>query len=1627
MPIGSTVVYNSGDLILSTVSSSGVTFQENKIAAATSSIILFNSNGLIGSQSLNSTTVGTASYVSSSNIVGTVTSASYASSASYALSSSLATTAGALVAANNYTVNNLTASNINIGNNNNLSIGTSNQFHNIYLQKPLAAGSNYQRLHLGTRWYWDFTDNVWTASVQPNVDNPDWTAIDSLQYLSFKVGNVTGSVTSLTTSSYDSNERFRISIADVRVFNSGSDAEFRIVENDFVNNPKLTFYNATTPKWAIGVDAADSDKFKINKGALLNTTNVITINASSNVGIGTTNPSNPLSVVGAASFGTYASTTAPANGIIVSGNVGIGSSNPANKLDVAGNISCSVITASLFFGTASVANSLNPTNSYSITNLTASNISASSFTGSVFGTSSWSTNALTASSISTTGNAFVQGGNSFGATATIGTNDANSLVLETNNTAQLTINSGGRIGIGVGVTPAYKLNISDTHVGSLGSASIAISTTQNQNTADSGNDTGIYNVYAVSNFTSSTLLQNQAIYNSLQINGSGSFSGSYRAARHGVLLSNSSSLEANSSFGNTYFTNQISQGIPNFNIPSWYLGTYIYSDLITGNTTGSIGNTYGHHIGTPFSTGAGGINITNSYAVYIARQKTANVVTNGYGIYQQYTGDLNIFAGKTLIGSTTAPVNNLDVVGAVAIGATYAGTNTAPVSGLIVQGNVGIGTTNPANKLDVAGNISASTITASLFFGTSSVANALNPANSYQIANLTASNISASSFTGSHFGTSSWATNSLTAALATSINFTASNATTSQTASYLTPANSYTVANLTATSTISASNLYASQYIYPNNDIAFPQKTSGSYSGFSSNPAGGAASVLELIQCLSNAIGVNDPLRFRTVSSPEYFSASAWFADANPPPYGKLIDGNASNSTQVITYNDSSSLSISAKRFVVSFGAYSRPNFITVQSDYGGNFYGYSLGIEKQSASVWLPAVTTQTVANNDARLLAFQLGDLSNTDALRFTFTSTQTITSGTYLLINNIRSYSNQNYSSTIPVYTNSGSQFISTNNVGIGSVAPKNKLDVVGNISCSVITASLFSGSLSGSVFGTSSWSSNSLTASNLALQTSYTITNANSIAASLEVTGPANISGTFAVLPSSGDNTASVFTVYGDSSPRVSRFTVTREGKVGVGTTNPVNKLEIVGNISCSVITASNFFGTSSWATNALTAALATSINFTASNAITSQTASYLTPANSYTVANLTASNISASTITASNMIVNGNLTVTGSIFASLFSASNIYITSSTLVVTDNIITINALSPYQRYAGLEMYDSGSGTLSSFLWDSVNNYFFVSSSDAGASRQIILGPTGEASLTANYIPLISGSNNLTSSVIYQSGSNIGIGTTTPLSKFVVNGGTVNTSSYTTSEARIADGTLHLMKTVAGGVFESIRAMNMDTTAGTTVRVLAASTSDPFNNANGGKVFIDAIRTSTNMDLAFSLNDVAGAAAVERVRFMGSGNVGIGTTNPVNKLDVVGNISCSAITASNFTGGTFTPTNIISSGTIIYKNAVLLDYSSSALATSQSNYVVLQNLTGSYNSAFFDYFASSASNFRAGTVIAGWSGNNITYTEYATTDVGTTNQLTMSAAISASYIQLLGNAASSLNWNIKSSGRYI
>jgi hypothetical protein len=92
------------------------------------------------------------------------------------------------------------------------------------------------------------------------------------------------------------------------------------------------------------------------------------------------------------------------------------------------------------------------------------NVSASSYTGSLFGTSSWAVNALTASFVNTAStNAFVQGGNSFGTTALLGTNDNQDLQFETSGSVRMTISSSGNVGIGTS-TPLSTLTVAGGNV-----------------------------------------------------------------------------------------------------------------------------------------------------------------------------------------------------------------------------------------------------------------------------------------------------------------------------------------------------------------------------------------------------------------------------------------------------------------------------------------------------------------------------------------------------------------------------------------------------------------------------------------------------------------------------------------------------------------------------------------------------------------------------------------------------------------------------------------------------------------------------------------------------------------------------------------------------------------------------------------------------------------------------------------------------------------------------------------------------------------------------------------------------------------------------------------------------------
>jgi len=99
------------------------------------------------------------------------------------------------------------------------------------------------------------------------------------------------------------------------------------------------------------------------------------------------------------------------------------------------------------------------------------------------------------------------------------------------------------------------------------------------------------------------------------------------------------------------------------------------------------------------------------------------------------------------------------------------------------------------------------------------------------------------------------------------------------------------------------------------------------------------------------------------------------------------------------------------------------------------------------------------------------------------------------------------------------------------------------------------------------------------------------------------------------------------------------------------------------------------------------------------------------------------------------------------------------------------------------------------------------------------------------------------------------------------------------------------------------------------------------------------------------------------------------------------------------------------------LYTTAVISATSASATAS------VSALSTSSYDGAFFDYTITSASNARAGSIMSVWSGDNISFTETTTTDIGSTSGINFQVIISASQAQLVSITDSTApnTWKVK------
>ena len=125
-------------------------------------------------------------------------------------------------------------------------------------------------------------------------------------------------------------------------------------------------------------------------------------------------------------------------------------------------------------------------------------------------------------------------------------------------------------------------------------------------------------------------------------------------------------------------------------------------------------------------------------------------------------------------------------------------------------------------------------------------------------------------------------------------------------------------------------------------------------------------------------------------------------------------------------------------------------------------------------------------------------------------------------------------------------------------------------------------------------------------------------------------------------------------------------------------------------------------------------------------------------------------------------ISGSLNVAGD-FTVFGSSSVVYISSSTVIINDNIIQLNAYVPYERYAGFEVYDSGSAQRSaSLLWDGKNDNW-ITVDQNNTSSNIVLGPTSSfgndniTGFTTNTIPKAYDETGITNSKLSDDGTTL------------------------------------------------------------------------------------------------------------------------------------------------------------------------------------------------------------------------------------------------------------------------------
>jgi hypothetical protein len=262
---------------------------------------------------------------------------------------------------------------------------------------------------------------------------------------------------------------------------------------------------------------------------------------------------------------------------------------------------------------------------------------------------------------------FVNGGNSFGAAANLGTNDNYDLNIKTNNSTKMTIQAGGNVGIGA-TSPVDRLSFGVAPTASATHALVNLSNTA----LSSGNSSGTY--------IGANPSSNSADYINFQLNNTTMF-----------RVDNNGNVGANNQFystggGNNTYASSGSGTAGPFSNSSFNAINYTTGDGNNANMTFQVANTAGKTQGAYITAVA--VTGASAYTPALAFGTSDGATT--------YSEKMRIDSnGRVGIGNT-APAYKLDVAGDINI------TGNFRVNGTAIGGGSGTVTSVTSANTDIA-------------------------------------------------------------------------------------------------------------------------------------------------------------------------------------------------------------------------------------------------------------------------------------------------------------------------------------------------------------------------------------------------------------------------------------------------------------------------------------------------------------------------------------------------------------------------------------------------------------------------------------------------------------------------------------------------------------------------------------------------------------------------------------------------------------------------------------------------------------------------------------------------------------------------------------------------------------